>query len=299
MTSSVSPQREILAQAATQAFAMRGQTMDVMEISSPDEVEYAIHLARTVSKLSPLLGNTLEYRLVSLLNKQTGTTLGKWQRQDPGFPDAVYVGDMQPQPGIELKSWFPLATEITARFKEGSVNLADNEIDVAVIAWLPDHIIYGRPLIIDVWIDSALSLAQSRDNHYHNPPHYLVFEPHDTSIRTVNLQQTNTNGYVFQGTAEQMQEAEALVASWGSQGKQFSSTVDYQAKIQLLRNHFPYRLDTNFAKMDRLSHASLEVFKSAVLERQLHGHSIRRWAQVVRNPAAQENLALLCEVTGL
>lgn len=278
---------------------MRGQTMDVMEISSPDEVEYAIHLARTVSKLSPLLGNTLEYRLVSLLNKQTGTTLGKWQRQDPGFPDAVYVGDMQPQPGIELKSWFPLATEITARFKEGSVNLADNEIDVAVIAWLPDHIIYGRPLIIDVWIDSALSLAQSRDNHYHNPPHYLVFEPHDTSIRTVNLQQTNTNGYVFQGTAEQMQEAEALVASWGSQGKQFSSTVDYQAKIQLLRNHFPYRLDTNFAKMDRLSHASLEVFKSAVLERQLHGHSIRRWAQVVRNPAAQENLALLCEVTGL
>lgn len=273
--------------------------MDVMEISSPDEVEYAIHLARTVSKLSPLLGNTLEYRLVSLLNKQTGTTLGKWQRQDPGFPDAVYVGNIQPQPGIELKSWFPLATEITARFKEGSVNLADNEIDVAVIAWLPDHIIYGRPLIIDVWIDSALSLAQSRDNHYHNPPHYLVFEPHDTSIRTVNLQQTNTNGYVFQGTAEQMQEAEALVASWGSQGKQFSSTVDYQAKIQLLRNHFPYRLDTNFAKMDRLSHASLEVFKSAVLERQLHGHSIRRWAQVVRNPAAQENLALLCEVTGL
>ena len=50
---------------------------DVMEISGPDELEYAIHLARTVSKLSPLIGNTLEYRLVSLLNKQAGTTLGK------------------------------------------------------------------------------------------------------------------------------------------------------------------------------------------------------------------------------
>ena len=273
--------------------------MDVMEISSPDEVEYAIHLARTVSKLSPLIGNTLEYRLVSLLNQQTDIQLGKWQRQDPGFPDAVYVGAMQPQPGIELKSWFPLATEITARFKESSANLAHNAIDVAVIAWLPDHIIYGRPLIIDVWIDSALSLAQSRDNHYHNPPHYLVFEPHDTSTRAANLQQTNTNGYVFQGTSEQMQEAEALVASWGSQGKQFSSTVDYQERIQLLRNRFPFRLDTNFAKMDRISHASLETFKSAVLDRQLHGHSIRRWAQVIRNPAAKENLALLCEVTGL
>ena len=198
-----------------------------------------------------------------------------------------------------MKSWFPLATEITARFKESSANLVDNEIDVAVIAWLPDHIIYGRPLIIDVWIDSALRLAQSRDNHYHDPPHYLVFEPHDTSTRAANLQQTNTNGYVFQGTPQQMQEAEALVASWGSQGKQFGSTVDYQAKIQLLRNRFPYRLDTNFAKMDRIGYASLDVFKSTVLDRQLHGHSIRRWAQVVRNPTAKENLALLREVTGL
>jgi len=150
-----------------------------------------------------------------------------------------------------------------------------------------------------VWIDTALSLAQSRDNHYHNPPHYLVFEPHDTSTRTANLQQTNTNGYVFQGTSEQMQEAEALVASWGGQGKRFSSTIDYQTKIQSLRNRFPYRLDTNFAKMDRIGHASLGVFKSAVLDRELHGYSIRRWAQVVRNPMAAANLALLREVTGL
>lgn len=116
MTTPASSQREILVQAATQALAMRGHTMDVMEIFGPDEIEYAIHLARTVSKLSPLIGNTLEYRLVSLLNKQTSTTLGKWQRQDPGFPDAIYMGDMQPQPGIELgvfkMSWRPGDTRI-------------------------------------------------------------------------------------------------------------------------------------------------------------------------------------------
>lgn len=239
MTSSISPQRKILAEAAAQASALRGQLLDVMEVSAPDDLDYAVHLAKTISKLSPLIGNTLEYRLVSLLNRQTTIPQGKWQRQDPGFPDAVYVGNVQPPPGIELKSWFPLATEITARFKESSANLENNEIDVFVIAWLPERIIYGRPLIIDVWIDSALSIAQSRDSHYHNPPHYLVFEPHDSSTRTANLQQTNTNGYVFQGTADQMREAEVLVASWGSNGKQFSNSPDYQEKLQLLRNRFP------------------------------------------------------------
>ena len=34
--------------------------------------------------------------------------------------------------------------------------------------------------------------------HYHKPPDYLVFEPEDTSERTANLQQTNTNGYKLQ-----------------------------------------------------------------------------------------------------
>lgn len=119
----ISPQRNILAEATAQAAALRGQILGVMEVSAPDDLDYAVHLAKTISKLSPLIGNTLEYRLVSLLNRQTSNQQGKWQRQDPGFPDAVYVGNIQPRPGIELKSWFPLATEITARFKESSANL--------------------------------------------------------------------------------------------------------------------------------------------------------------------------------
>ncbi len=39
------------------------------------------------------------------------------------------------------------------------------------------------------------SIAEARDQHYHKPPDYLVVEPEDTSRRTKNLRQTNTNGY--------------------------------------------------------------------------------------------------------
>ena len=45
--------------------------------------------------------------------------IGEWIRQDPGFPDALFKSSIiQPNPGIEIKAWFPFATEITARFKD-------------------------------------------------------------------------------------------------------------------------------------------------------------------------------------
>ena len=61
-------------------------------------------------------------------------------------------------------------------------------------------------------------MAKARDDHYHNPPDYLVLEPEDTKARTRNLQQTNTNGYKFQGTAAQFQEAQKIVQAWEPQG---------------------------------------------------------------------------------
>ncbi len=35
-----------------------------------------------------------------------------------GFPDSIFAGKITPIPGFEIKTWFPLATEITARFKD-------------------------------------------------------------------------------------------------------------------------------------------------------------------------------------
>lgn len=88
---------------------LSGHTFDVLSISKPISVDSAINLSKVISKLSPLLGNLIEFDTVEFLNKQNlFNRFGKWQRQDPGFPDTIFVGSIQPTPGLEIKAWFPL-----------------------------------------------------------------------------------------------------------------------------------------------------------------------------------------------
>ena len=130
---------------------------------------------------------------------------------------------------------------------------------------------------MDVCVVSGRSVAEARDNHYHNPPDYLVLEPENTTTRTRNLQQTNTNGHKWQGNQKQFEKAQKLVASWGRDGRKYQPTREYQVLLRQLINHFPYRLDTNFAKMDRIIHAGIEDFKRRVLKTMIHGLSIAQW----------------------
>ncbi len=272
----------LLSQASQALVNLNGNVIDVLSIHKPKDLEYAKHLAKVVSKLSPLVGNMLEYSLVTYLNTiDDFKSYGKWVRQDPGFPDTLFVGNIDPNPGIEIKTWFPLATEITARFKDSQSHFDKNQTNVALIAWLPEHIFYGKPKIIDVFVDSAVSLSLARDLHYHNPPDYLVFEPEDTSARTINLQQTNTNGFKFQGNKEQLKKAEKVVAEWGKDAKRFSYDPAYQSRLKTLLGQFPYRLDTNFAKMDRIVHSGLEEFKLKVLNTVIADATIRDWSKVI------------------
>jgi hypothetical protein len=270
---------DVLEQASQEIEKLKGQTLDVLDIKKPHSVEYAQHLAKVVSKISPLIGNMIEFSIVEKLNEVNWNGLGKWIRQDPGFPDALFQGKLKPNPGIEIKTWFPLATEITARFKDSVLHFDKDQTNVAVVAWLPEFMIYGKPKIIDVWVGSAKSVAQARDRHYHRPPDYLVFEPEDTSSRTINLQQTNTNGYKFQGSVKLLKEAETEVERWGKSGVKFSPELKYQKKIKGLIGKYPYRLDTNFAKMDRIEHPGLEEFKARVLGTQIDGKTVLEWAR--------------------
>ncbi|MBY0512747.1 MAG: hypothetical protein K2P78_02405 [Gemmataceae bacterium] len=275
--------QRVLREASEFMASFKDHTVEVLTVDKPPDLDYAIHLAKVISKLSPMLGNTIEYRLCAELNKKGGWPEGgRWMRQDPGFPDTIFAGTVSPTPGIEIKTWFPLATEITARFKDSITHFADDQTNVAMLAWIPEGIIYGRPKLIDVWVDSARSVAMARDLHYHRPPGYLVFEPEDTSARTRNLQQTNTNGYKFQGTPEQLREAQRVVESWGSEAKKYSFLPEYQGKLKALMGRFPYRLDTNFAKMDRIEHKSLETFKARVEATVIRGHSIKQWKRILK-----------------
>ena len=274
--------QEVIALARTYLKGLAGHQFDVLEVAKPVSPEAAVNLAKIISKLSPLVGNLIEFNTCEYLNDQPGFDgLGTWQRQDPGFPDTIFAGSVVPTPGFEVKAWFPLATEITARFKDSQNHFTQDQTYVAMLAWLPEFLIFGKPKIIDIVVVSGGSVAKARDEHYHNPPDYLVLEPEDTAARTSNLQQTNTNGFKFQGTPAQFSEAQALVRSWGMGGGNSLPTPAYQARLRELIARFPYRLDTNFAKMDRIVHADIEAFKSRVHNTKFHDRTIGEWNRLL------------------
>lgn len=273
---------EILATAKQELTALDSHLIDILDIKRPPSLAYAKNLAKVISKLSPLLGNMIEFSTVDLLNEHDWEGNGQWVRQDPGFPDALFQSEsVLPNPGIEIKAWFPFATEITARFKDSVTIFKDNNIDMALIAWLPENVIWGKPQIIDVLVVSGKSVAEARDFHYHKPPDYLVFEPEDTSERTANLQQTNTNGYKLQQDKCDANQAKLVVDGWGDTGKVYSPSPEYQRLLRSLYGDFVYRLDTNYAKIDRIEHTEIEAFKTRVLEREFHGKTIKQWSNIL------------------
>jgi hypothetical protein len=274
---------EILKIASNHLQSLSGKTLDILDIAKPTTLEYAEHLAKTVSKFSPFMGNMIEYNVCEELNKIDWKGCGNWIRQDPGFPDTIFEGNVSPTPGIEIKTWFPLATEITARFKDSINHFNENQTNVALVAWIPEFIIYGKPKIIAVWVGSAKSLAEARDKHYNNPPDYIVFEPGDTSKRTANLQQTNTNGFKFQGSPDQFNEAVKFTSDLGIYQTIYSSDSEYQDKLNAIFQKFPYRSDTNFAKIDRIQHEELEKFKTNVLTTSIFGHSLKHWSKLIND----------------
>lgn len=290
MNSNKETYRQILDAASHQLRTMCGEVFDIVDVKKPHSIDYAIQLSKVISKLSPLIGNLIEFSTVDILNRLDWNGLGEWIRQDPGFPDALFFSDaISPNPGIEIKAWFPLATEITARFKDSVTIFEPNHINVALIAWLPEYVIFGLPKIIDVLIVSGKSVAEARDKHYHKPPTYLVVEPEDTSSRTGNLQQTNTNGYKFQEERSNLSEAQAIVDSWDSDYLIYSPRPEYQELMRELQSKFNYRLDTNYAKIDRIEHAEIETFKSKVSNTIFQGHPIKMW----RNILSSSNVDLL------
>lgn len=284
--------KDILQLASSSLENLKDQTIDVVDIKRPHSISYAMNLAKVVSKLSPLIGNMIEFTTVDLLNTYNWNNLGEWQRQDPGFPDATFASNkVIPNPGIEIKAWFPFATEITARFKESQNIFKENPyINVALIAWLPEHIIWGKPQIIGALVVSGESVAKARDSHYHKPPTYIVLEPEDTSERTGNLQQTNTNGYKFQEDKSDLQQAARVVRAWGAEKLFYAPDATYQNMLKVLQGQFVYRLDTNYAKIDRIEHVDIEAFKAKVENSIFHGKTVKEWSRLLSGKVSDEML---------
>lgn len=277
--------KEVLKTAERTLAEMQGTTLDILTLARPTSAAEIQNTAKIISKLSPLVGNLIEFRSADFLNGNPWfSPLGKWIRQDPGFPDVLFKGSVSPSPGVEIKAWFPFATEITGRFKDSEKRFKNNEIDLAILAWLPEFIFWGKPKIVDVCIVSGKSVANARDMHYHKPPHYLVLEPEDTTDRTSNLQQSNTLGYVIQEKDKaKIKAAEEIVSSWGKNGRQYSLSASYQQKLVDLMTKINYREDSNYSKIDRIEHQGIETFKTKVLDTVILGKSIKKWGKLIKD----------------
>ncbi|MFC1137506.1 hypothetical protein ACFGZQ_08980 [Pasteurella multocida] len=294
MQSKISETIELLNIATEQLHLLKNKTFDTIHLAKPNSIDSAIDLTKIISKLSPMMGNLIEFSICEYLNSiPKFNSIGRWYRQDPGFPDTVFRSHISPSPGIEIKAWFPLSTEITARFKDSQSYFTEGQTNVVLVAWLPEYIIFGYPKIIDIVIISAQSIAYMRDRHYSNPPDYLIVEPRDTSDRTINLQQSNTNGYKFQGSLSQFHEAQDVYKNWinrGLSGQSNPANYIYQQMVQDLMSRFPYRLDTNFAKIDRINHQEIEKFKFQVLNSLMYDLSISDWSKLL-SKGSIENIA--------
>jgi hypothetical protein len=269
-----------MARAEARLRSLVGEELSTITITSetPDE---AVFLGQNISKLSPIIGNLVERRITHLLTERDAEHGMRWQRQDPNFPDALLVDaeGKSTDSGFEVKAWYVLSTELTGRFRESANLLAGKDIRVVVVAWTMSHVIYGRPQIVDVLVVDALSVASVRDAHYHKPPDYLCEEPQDTTARTVNLRQTSVNGYKLQAES-QRGALQRMVDASGSVGKA-SHRPESQALVKKLMASAQYRLDTNFAKIDRIDHPNIESFKSAVLGSSHRGRSNRDWQKLL------------------
>jgi hypothetical protein len=258
-----------------------GEELSTVTISSPSPDE-AVFLGQNISKLSPIIGNLIERRITHLLTEEDTEHGMRWQRQDPLFPDALLVDSdgKSTNSGFEVKAWYALSTELTGRFRESVNLLAGKDIRVVVVAWMMSHVVYGSPQIVDVLVVDALGMATARDEHYHKPPDYVCEEPQDTSGRTANLQQTNVNGYKLQDTSKRA--ALEKIVNKSSAGNKKSHTSAAQELVKELMNTAQYRMDTNFAKIDRIDHAGIEAFKSSVLASKHRGRTNREWQRLLK-----------------
>jgi hypothetical protein len=256
-----------------------GREYDILELRKPDSVEVAVEVAQTINKISPIVGNTIEFGVAEYLNKQMDLPDGVyWRRQDPEFPDVILDGLSNATPGIEIKAWYPLSTEMTGRFRESQRHMQDGLTRLAVLAWLPEFVIYGEPTVIDVFVDDALKVAQSRDDKYHEPPDYLVIEPEDTSNRTRNLQQSNVRGHKIQeNDPEVIQEAEQMVADLSLDANSYDPSFDYHRRLKRLYSAFSYRQESNFAKLSRLGYGPLDRFEKNTMDMIYKGRSVKDW----------------------
>jgi hypothetical protein len=154
-------------------------------------------LAPDVFTLDSALGATIEEEVVQTLNRIRSVwdpdkkyeTYG-FVRQPQTFPDVLLRRKTDGQDillGIELKGWYLLAKEGMPNFRfkvnPGCCNPWDF---IVVVPWVLSNVISGRPVVYDLFADSARYAAAQR-NHYWQYERATSDDPTITPARDIMI----------------------------------------------------------------------------------------------------------------
>ncbi len=122
---------QIIATSKSLLQQMQGTCFEQLSLNKPSSLFEAINMMKIVSKISPLVGNLFEIDAAERLRAEPSlSALGEWVRQDPDFPDVILNWPKNEKIGFEIKAWFPMATEITGRFKDSQSAFLNDHIHV-------------------------------------------------------------------------------------------------------------------------------------------------------------------------
>ena len=134
-----------------------------------------------------------------------------------------------------------------------------------------------------MYLANGLNVAETRDQHYFQPPEYIVIEPEDTKGRTQNLQQSNVSGYKLQDVSSTLKENLQEFCDTRGLKELRSCDLETQSMLHELMGMGKYRLDTNFAKIDRIDHDGIEEFKTRILDSLIKNEKILSWTKTLKN----------------
>jgi hypothetical protein len=284
-----------------------GRNIDVFEVNRCDE-DAVIEFVKNMSKLSSLVSVEIETRsLKRLQSEYTGELPAnvEWvineRVEGEKYPDLALADlDFNPPtdwvwPGVEIKAWCPFATEMSGRMMKGQSIMKEYPDQLLLVAWLPEHLLYGEPKVIGTWVGDGLEMAKSRDNYWHyirddskTTPSSIILEPDFSPDREAHKQHTNSYRYLWDDDDSKLDEVENMAKELNIWGEPYSPDDDYQKKVRRIYNSFNYKEGTNFRKLDRLHYDALDNFPDRIRENTtIEGKTLTEWLNHLRNDEAE------------
>jgi hypothetical protein len=244
--------------------ALEGTVIEDLAIPLPGDL-------RDIAKAAALVSGVVEDRIPELLNRVRAQTWDEdgefhayeFRRMTIGFPDIQLVERSNPGHFIfelEAKSWYILATDaLTARYETSADAVRPGTL-IAIVAWILDGIVSGRPKLLRIYVDDAQRLANGRDDAWTRIDplgSHRVTQPENPAATPRSLLKT-------QAIAEMLDAN----GSWRPESE-------------------------NFGKLERLYDPDIQTFRDTTLELIAAGKTLGNWRSfITTNPAQVANKAV-------